>query len=128
MMSAPPMKDVDKSVICPEFVEIDNFKIRYVYPDPLPDYVRFLQRLRCGGIEFVKIPISIDEDRYYLARPITKLLASTGVYEADITKLIKEYNEGDNANVKIEKRLVLLDLMKFTLYICKEKNIEFLTE
>lgn len=118
-----------KRHLVPEFITIGDFKIRYVQPEPVPDFILFLQQLQHKDVKFVKIPVSAKEDKLYLHKPIMQLLGLTGVHWDKIENLIKRYNDLDLGKTERDRvRDALLAIVNLTIFICDEERIEFLRE
>jgi hypothetical protein len=115
--------------LVPEFITIGDFKIRYVQPEPVPDFILFLQQLQHKDVKFVKIPITPKVDKLYLHKPIMQLLGLTGVHWDKIENLIKRYNDSETeADERDRVRKALLAIVNLTIFITDEENIEFLRE
>jgi hypothetical protein len=115
--------------LVPEFIPIADMQIRYVQPEPVPDFILFLQQLRHKDVNFVKIPIGPKVDKLYLHKPIMQLLGLTGVHWDKIENLIKRYNDSEtNYDEKNRVRKALLAIVNLTIFITDEENIEFLRE
>ena len=115
--------------LIPEFIPIENFKIRYVQPEPVPEPILFLQQLRHKDVNFVKIPIRSKVDKLYLHKPIMQLLGLTGVHWDKIEDIIKRYNNSDLEQDEHDRvRKALLAIVNLTIFITDEENIEFLRE
>lgn len=128
MLSSSPPKN-NKIVVCKPLCKVGVFEIKYVQPDPLPNYIEYLQAARAEGIQFEKIPVSEKEDRLYLAKPIRQLLNQAGVHYDYIDTLIKRYNNSAVDPVeKAKTRTTLLSLVVVARAYAETKNIEFLVE
>lgn len=115
--------------IVPEFIEIGDFQVRYVQPEPVPDFILFLQQLKHKDVVFVKIPVSSKVDKLYLIKPIKQLLGLTGVHWDKIDNLIRRYNaEETEADERERVRGALLAIVNLTIFITYEENVEFLRE
>lgn len=111
-------------------VKIGKMSIRYIYPDPAPKFIEFLQQLQHEDVDFVKIPISKKESALYLRQPITKLLCTlTGVHWDKVSDLIKLYNNDDISEDTYKRvRGALLNLMDLATYFADEEHIEFIRD
>lgn len=125
---APVPEQEPKRQLVPEFITIGDFKIRYVQPEPVPDFILFLQQLQHKDVKFVKIPVTLKEDKLYLHKPIMQLLGLTGVHWDRIENLIKRYNESLGKTERDRVRDALLAIVNLTIFICEEERIEFLRE
>ena len=115
--------------IVPEFIEIGDFQVRYVQPEPVPDFILFLQQLKHKDVVFVKIPVTSKVDKLYLIKPIKQLLGLTGVHWDKIDNLIRRYNAEETETDERERiRGALLAIVNLTIFITHEENIEFLRE
>jgi hypothetical protein len=124
-----PEQSEPRRQLVPEFINVDNFKIRYVQPEPVPDFILFLQQLQHKDVVFVKIPVGIKVDKLYLHKPIMQLLGITGVHWDKIGDLIKRYNSDDTKEDERNRvRKALLAIVNLTIFTCDEENIEFLRE
>ncbi len=124
----PEKASEPKRQLVPEFITIGDFKIRYVQPEPVPDFILFLQQLQHKEVKFVKIPVTPKEDKLYLHKPIMQLLGLTGVHWDKIENLIKRYNDPLDKTERDRVRDALLAIVNLTIFICDEERIEFLRE
>lgn len=124
----PEQTPEPKRQLVPEFITIGDFKIRYVQPEPVPDFILFLQQLQHKDVRFVKIPVTPKEDKLYLHKPIMQLLGLTGVHWDRIENLIKRYNDPLGKTDRDRVRDALLAIVNLTIFICDEEHIEFLRE
>lgn len=125
----PDQTPEPKRQLVPEFITIGDFKIRYVQPEPVPDFILFLQQLQHKDVKFVKIPVTTKEDKLYLHKPIMQLLGLTGVHWDRIENLIKRYNDSNLGKTDRDRvRDALLAIVNLTIFICEEERIEFLRE
>ena len=112
-------------IIVPQLFNIGNlFKICYVQPDPLPSHIAMLQTLHVQGLEFVKIPINLKEDRLYIKTEIVRLLKVTNIQHNYIDECITNYNKDQT----LDNRSHLLTLISFALDFYNYNNTEFLIQ
>jgi hypothetical protein len=55
-------------------IRIGPFKFAPVQPEPLPDFVVFLQQAHLDGLEFYRVPINETTDANYLVQYIAPLI------------------------------------------------------
>lgn len=119
---------VPKTVLVAEFMEISGMSVRYIQPNPPPDFIRFFQQLKHKDVNFVRIPKNEDTDVLYMVEAISTLLYKlTGIHSDKINSLIKKYNTTDKLT-KTPERAALLNIMNLAAYFAEKDNVEFLRE
>lgn len=121
---------VPKKQIVPEFIKIAKMSVRYIQPNPAPNFIEFLQHLNHEDVDFVKIPVDKKDDALYLRATIYKLLGSlTGVHWDKIRTLITRYNtEGVESGERSKVRTAILNIMDLATYFAELENVEFIRE